>query len=191
MAQLFDIAFTIIAGVIAIITGALVLWDFWVTRTIRQAERETIPIRIRKPLSYSQFLIAMEKMYRILDESRFVPDLVVGVHYQGLSFAALLAKLLYRPIRIAEVVYATDAKREGDRVIFDFDPGSFLRGKNVLIVDNSMQTGRTLRMVYDEVARYALNARTLVIYKKAGAARSEITPDFVLFYSVEPLRFLR
>lgn len=60
---------------------------------------------------------------------------------------------------------ATDAKRESDRVSFDFDH-AFLSGKNVLIVDNSMQTGRTLRMLYDEVSKNALHTRTLVLYRR-------------------------
>lgn len=181
----------IISTIIAIGTGVLVIWDFLVTRTIKRAQRDTIPIRISRPLSYAQFLQGMDKASIVLNECRFIPDVVIGVHYQGVSFAAILARLIYKPLRMAEIHYASGTRGGSDSVVFDFEDATFLPGKNVLIIDNSMQTGRTLRMVYDAVNKYALHTRTLLIYKKSGTATSEITPDFVLFYSVEPIRFLK
>ncbi|MBA3961753.1 MAG: hypothetical protein H0X40_07620 [Chthoniobacterales bacterium] len=187
---IFLTAFAIVTGLVTLLAGALAFNDAYVSRRIERAEADTVPLKIRKSLSYSQFVAGMAKAHAILDEVRFVQDVVVGVHYMGASFGAILAKQLYIPLKIAEIVYATGASTQADRVAFAFDV-SDLKGKNVLIVDNSIRTGRTLKMVYDQIAPHALHTKTLVVYKSTAGAVSSITPDIVLFHSDTPIKFLR
>jgi hypoxanthine phosphoribosyltransferase len=190
--QIIWLAISIIAAVVTIVVGIISCYDYYLSAKINRAEKETIPIRIRKSLTYSQFHKGLEKIHRILDEMRFVPDVVIGIHYQGLSFAALLAKLFYVPIKNAEIIYEErENQRDIDKVIFDFDPNTYLMDKNVLIVDNSIQTGRTLKMVRDEVVKYTPRIKTLVLYKKTELAQSVIQPDLILFSSDQPRRLLK
>lgn len=187
---MFLTGLAIVTGFVTLVAGGVTLYDAYVSRRIERAEAETIPVKIRRSLSYGQLVAGISKACKILDEVRFVPDLIVGVHYMGLSFGALLAKQLYIPVKIAEIVYASGASQATDRAVFDFNLTE-LSGRNVLIVDNSIRTGRTLKMVFDEVAKHALRTKTLVVYKSTAGAVSAITPDFVLFHSDAPLRFLR
>jgi|ERR1051325_9232247 hypoxanthine phosphoribosyltransferase len=186
------LAISVIAAIVTIVVGIISCYDYYLSIEINRAEKETIPIRIRKPLTYSQFYKGLEKIHRILDEMRFVPDVIIGIHYQGLSFAAILAKLFYVPIKNAEIIYEErENQRDIDKVVFDFDPVPYLTDKKVLIVDNSIQTGRTLKMVRDEVNRYTPRIKTLVLYKKTELAQSVIQPDLILFFSDQPRRMLK
>ena len=147
---------------------------------------------MRKSLTYAQFYNSLHKFKLILDEERFVPDIVLGVHYQGLSFAALLARLLYRPVKGVEVFYNTaEAPHKCERVLLDFDAERLLRDKKILIVDNSLKTGKTLKMIFDAVTPYSQHVKTLVIYKKNHHFDNHFKPDWILFYSPRPRKFLK
>ncbi len=182
---------TYIGSVLAIMIGGVSLYDFYVSTRIKGGLRKSLPIKLRKSLRYSQFELAVDRVCDVLDESRFVPDIVVGIHYTGLSMAAIIAKKLYKPVVRAEIKY----KSEGDSHIFESLSLDFvvdrLANKKVLIVDNSMITGSTLRAVKEEVKKCTDSVLTLVIYDKDRDHEPQIVPDITLFSSCRPKKFLR
>jgi len=183
---------TIVGAVLSILLGGWAIYDIYLSLKIKGRIYKTLPIKLRKSLRYSQFDIALDRVCRVLDEVRFLPDIIVGIHYKGLSVAALIGKKLYRPVACAKINYSSD----GDSHIIkslslDFDATEKLKGKKVLIVDNSMITGATLRAVREEINKYTNEILTLVIYDKDRDNPPLITPDITLFASSRPKRLLR
>ena len=74
-------AITIIGGVITLIVGGFTAYEKMKSAQIKRAKQSSIPIKIRKSVSYSQFYESMKKAEEILDEARFVPTVILGIHY--------------------------------------------------------------------------------------------------------------
>lgn len=160
-------------------------------KQIEIASKDTIPIDIKQSISYSQLYRGLERIEDILDKSRFIPDVIVCIHYMGTAFGAILGHIMFKPIYTAVVKYRTEGNRvECEGVFFSFKAAEVLKNKSALIVDNSIHTGRTLRMVHDEVRKYTSKVKTFVVHQRSSASHTEITPDYVLFRSVKPVRLL-
>ena len=178
---MFDTIIKIIAffgTVVTLVVGCWEVYDIYLSRKIKRGVRASLPFRFKRSITNSQFERALDTARNVLDEIRFHPDVVVGVHYQGLSFAALIAKRLYKPVVRAEIIYTS----EGDKHIFDsvrldFDPKARIAHKKVLIVDNSMITGATLRAVKEEIEKFTDQTLTLVVYDKDRYHDTQITPE--------------
>ena len=160
-------------------------------KQIETVGKATIPINIKRSVSYSQLYKGLERINDILDETRFKPEVIVCVHYMGTAFGAILGHIMFKPIYTAVVQYGADRDRvRCDRVLLPFQADRILKGKKVLIVDNSIHTGRTLKMVREEVEKHTSEVRTFVIHQRASVVEVEITPDYVLFRSESLVRFL-
>lgn len=180
------------ATLVTLLTGVVVLYDWRTSSQIEQASKDSLPILIRRSITYSQLYAAMRQFGQVLDEDRFVPDLILGIHYQGTAFAMLLGKIKYIPVRHVEVTYVGEKDAHlCQNVTFAFNADK-LRGKRVLIVDNSERTGRTLRMVAEAVSRHAAREiRSVIVHRVVNKATDASKADYVLFYSRRRFRFLR
>lgn len=190
--QIAGLCFTVATGLISVLAGLAALHDYVTSFSISKMSQEGIPIRIRRSIRYTQFEAAMKKMAAILDEGRFKPDVIIGIHYQGTAFAATLGKMMYVPILPAVVKYGDDAgKHTCVSVTFPFNANARLKGKRVLLVDNSMRSGKTMQLARDEVMRFTKTVKTMVVVQKYGSEDPFVAPDYVLFRALKPITFLR
>jgi len=137
-------------------------------RQIEAVDKETIPINIKRSVSYSQLYKGLERINGILDETRFKPEVIVCVHYMGTAFGAILGHIMFKPIYTAVVKYGADRDRvKCERVSLPFQAERILKGKKVLVGDNSIHTGRTLKMICEEVEKHTSEVRTFVIHQRA------------------------
>jgi|GEM_PF-2490451 len=170
-------------------TIALVIYyrDHHINKKIQKASVDRIPIRINRPITYKSFKKGISFIRDLLKEQRFEPDFIIGVHYGGMAIAAELGKQMYKPILKAEVQYhMSNNVPVCDTVIFLFDP-TILTDKKVLVVDNSIRSGITLKKTIDEAHKHTNKVKSLVAYKKDESSLSHITPNYILFQSKKPL----
>jgi hypoxanthine phosphoribosyltransferase len=132
----------------------------------------------REVLGWLEFGDASRSLARDVVESGFLPDFVIAIARGGLLPAGALA-------------YATGTKSCGSlNVEFYSDIDTTLPepvilppmldneplvGKNVLLVDDVADSGRTLALVVDLLERVGVNVKTATLYSKP---RSVIEPDF-------------
>lgn len=176
-----------ITSLIGLYASALQINDHQMSRRVLKAKFESLPIRIRKGISYSQLLSSVKITQEVLDELRFYPDLIIGIHYNGLSFATLIAKQLYCPIHHASIHYGTETGRHiPDTALLSIELDE-LQGKRVLLVDNGMQTGTTLEFIRSILESNNAMVKTLIFYQKGTDLNVPRKPDIVLFHSKKPL----
>lgn len=181
--------------VLTIVTSAVTLWggllqalDYRMTRLVARAV--VFPIKIRRSVSYANYLRAVDQLRQVIDARRLVPDIVVGVHYGGLGPAAEIAKVWRRPVRQVEVrVGHVGGEPVCEAVTPKFDLTE-LAGQVILVVDNRIRSGRTLERVVALLRPHARDVRTCVIHKPTPYAGNFHEPDFVLFESSHPLKNL-
>ncbi len=187
---MLDILGLIAGGSISLVglyAAALQISDHQMSKKVRAAKFASLPVPIRKGITYRQLLHSVKTAKDVLDEIRFFPDAIIGIHYNGLSFGSLIAKELYAPIHHALIHYVTDTGRHiCDSVLFSIDPTE-LQGKSVLLVDNSIDTGATLEMVRSLLEKNGVAVKTLIFYQKENNLYSPRRPDIVLFASKKPL----
>jgi hypoxanthine phosphoribosyltransferase len=186
------IAVTALTTGVTLIAGGIAIYDAYLARTVHKAEPGDFPIRIRRSISYGHVYEAFRKLQHRLDADRFAPEVVVGIHYEGTSYGAILAKQLYRPIVTARVTYDhRGSDQHLEDIEFMCDKAEWLAGKKVLIVDNSIKSGETLEAVSRFVGEYAKGVRTLVVYRDDSKAKARFTPDYILFCSKKHLRLVK
>ncbi|WP_052450425.1 phosphoribosyltransferase [Actinomyces polynesiensis] len=145
------------------------------------AERET--------LTWEAFGTATRDLSRAIVESGWVPDLIIAVARGGLLPAGAISYAMgVKAIGTMNVEFYTgvDETLAEPRLLPPLMDVSAISGKNVLVVDDVADSGRTLRMVMDLIAENGLSldgaaavpvdARCAVIYEKP---RSVISPDYV------------
>ena len=176
-----------ITSLIGMYASALQINDHQMSRRVLKAKFESLPIEIRKGVTYRQLLNSVKTAHEVLDEIRFSPDVVMGIHYNGLAFASLIAKQLYCPIHHASIHYGTETGRHiPDTALLSIELDE-LAGKRVLLVDNSMQTGTTLEFVRAMLEEGGAMVKTFVFYQKGTDMNAPRKPDLVLFHSKKPL----
>jgi hypoxanthine phosphoribosyltransferase len=112
------------------------------------------------------------------------PVTVVGVLTGCLIFVADLIRRLDLPVRIAFIQassYRGTATTAGElRVSSELLPD--LRGRHVLLVDDILDTGRTLARVVGQLRECgAASVRTAVLLRKVGRQEVPFEPDFIGF----------
>ena len=112
------------------------------------------------------------------------PLVVVGVLTGSIVLVADLIRRLECPIELSMVSassYRGKATAPG-RLELRLDSLSDLAGRDVLLVDDIFDTGRTLEALVAELRRRgAASVRSLVLVQKAGRAEVAMQPDFVGF----------
>lgn len=177
------------SSVVTLITGYWYVQERNLSKNVNRATLEDLPLKINRSISFSQYLLGLKIILDLLKEQRFEPDIILGIHYGGTVVAADLGKLDYIPFKTVDIHYHSQGNKPiCDSVIFDFDKEILLRNKKVLIIDNSIRSGRTLQMTYNEVTKYTSNIKTLVLYDKGEESKKYINPDYTIYKSLKPLK---
>ncbi len=112
------------------------------------------------------------------------PVTIVGVLTGCLVFLADLIRRLDFPLRITLVQASSykGATTTGGALTVQDDLLGDLKGRHVLIVDDILDTGKTLRhMTTMMEARGVASVRIAVLMRKLGRQIIELEPDFVCF----------
>lgn len=112
-----------------------------------------------------------------IEKEHYRPEMIIGVLKGGIIPARIMSDLLdieemgIIGVRFYKGVSLREAKPE-----LTIPPTPNVRGKNVLVVDDVIETGRTLQLVIDELYRYGVReVKTLSLYVKKW---SPILPDY-------------
>lgn len=140
----------------------------------------------------SRFLIPSweeihESVLRLVDDilvNGYKIDLIVGILRGGYVVARILCDLLKaNDIGVVEVKFYRGVEEKAERPIITQPLTADVRGKNVLIVDDVVDSGRTLEIVTEQVRlRGAKNVKSAVLYYKP---KSIIKPDYFVHETVE------
>jgi len=125
----------------------------------------------------------------IVERCQGTGDLVlVGVQRRGVDLAERLAKLVEaldgHPVETAKLditLYRDDLQAAGARpVLSETDLPDELDGRTVVIVDDVLHTGRTIRAAMDELADFGRPRRILLcVLVDRGGRELPIQPDIV------------
>jgi len=125
----------------------------------------------REVLTWDQFGVASRELARDVLTSGFVPDVVVAIARGGLLLAGSIAYALGAKSCGAMNIefYTGVGERLPEPIMLPpmFDD-STLDGKNVLLVDDVSDSGRTLAMVDQLLKASGATVRTVVLYTKPG-----------------------
>ena len=107
---------------------------------------------------------------------------VVPILAGALIFVADLIRRLPMRAQIGLLLASSYSGTRGGEPQVLFAPGSQIAGRDVLIVDDILDSGRTLLAVKRELSRHApARLRSCVLLRKPGKAPAEARADFVGF----------
>ncbi|GAA1709180.1 phosphoribosyltransferase [Isoptericola hypogeus] len=132
----------------------------------------------REVLTWTTFPVAIRELAERVVASGFVPDVVVAVARGGLVPGGAMAYALgTKGVGTLNVEFYTDIGQTLDdpRVLPPLMDTSDLPGSKVLVVDDVADSGRTLALVMDMLAKHGAEARSVVLYTKP---RTIIRPDY-------------
>lgn len=109
--------------------------------------------------------------------------LVVGVLKGSFVFMADLLREIDLPLMLDFIkVHSYNKTRSVGEVSFDLDLSYDLKGKDVLVVEDILDTGRTLKNVCDHFSkRHANSIKTAVLLDKPSRRVVDITADYRCF----------
>ncbi len=125
-----------------------------------------------------------DEIMRTYDQNEQPELLIVAIMTGSLIFLADLVRALPLPLRIAIMVVSNypGATTQAKGVQINYDLKEDIRGKNVLVVDDILDTGQTLSAVVDVIRqRGAGSVRTCVLLDKLLGTPKQLSPDFVGF----------
>lgn len=133
----------------------------------------------REVLGWEEFGQASRELATDVVESGFDVDIVVAVARGGLLLAGAVAYALgTKNCGSINVEFYTDIEERLPEPVLHppLLDAPALTGKNVLIVDDVSDSGRTLAMVVDLLRDHGAVVRTLTLYSKP---RTVLVPDYV------------
>lgn len=121
---------------------------------------------------------------RINADYRSTPLTIVGVLTGSLIFVADLIRHLDMPLRVgflrASSYRGTDTEPGRLHIVPELMPD--VEGRNVLLIDDILDTGQTLQALVAHVSQHgAATLRTGVLLRKIGRQRLPIEPDYCGF----------
>jgi hypoxanthine phosphoribosyltransferase len=128
-------------------------------------------------LTWKKIHEASLKLASEIARERLEIDLIVGILRGGYIVARILSDMLgTENIGVVEVKFYKGIEERAERPIITQPLTADVKGKNVLVVDDVVDSGRTLEIVTEQVRlRGARSARTAVLFYKP---KSIIRPDF-------------
>jgi len=107
-------------------------------------------------------------------------DLIVGIARGGLIPAVRMSHIMDNILmRVMDVKFYTDIKEHAEMPRITVPLTEPVEGKNVLIVDDVADTGKTLKVVREDIVKKgAKDVRIAVIAKKP---QSIVDPDYYIF----------
>jgi len=132
-------------------------------------------------ISWKELHLALVKLAAKVKMSEYKPSIVIGVLKGGLIPARIMADLLavselgFIGVRFYKGVSKREAKPE-----ITLPPMPSVSGRKVLLIDDIVDTGRTIQLAVDELYRYgAAEVKSMAIYVKKW---SPVIPDY--YYKV-------
>jgi len=108
--------------------------------------------------------------------SGFKPDVILGVSRGGWIPARVLSDLLENPnLANIRVEFYSGIYETSKRPVITQPPSLSVKDKRVLIVDDIVDTGESIRLVYDELSGEAKEVKTATLYHKPW---SILRPDY-------------
>lgn len=142
----------------------------------------SFPLKLTRPLNYSEYRKLLSLFSSHLEKTKHVTiDAYVGVNVSGIGVAAELSNsghyhpLLHMGVKVQTVNGAPHAYG----VVPYFELSEF-ENKTVLVVDNSIRTGHTLKLVVDALTGANINVVTFVAYASRLSDGQQIEPDYLL-----------
>lgn len=155
----------------------------------RRSKPAVVPVRLRGPvdrvlITEGQLARRVRTVGKDIDRDFLGREMVVVALLGGaVMFLADLTRNLRQPLRLHFINVAGDSE--------DLDPGEFVfakelpvdvRGRDVLVVDNLLASGKTLSRVLDQLrALRPRRIRTCVLLNKASRRTEPVEPDYVGF----------
>ncbi len=133
----------------------------------------------REVLTWESFGTACRELATLVAASSFRPDILVAVARGGLVPGGGLSYALGIKLTDAiNVEFYTDVEETLPAPVLlaphlDIDS---IAGRQILVVDDVADSGRTLSLVLDLLQHHGAEARSAVLYAKP---RSEVVPDYV------------
>lgn len=184
----FLIIFSIATGCVTLWSGGVQALDYRMARTVARAE--SFPIKIRRPVTYASYLHAVDQFRQAVNRKQLVPDVVIGIQYSAMGPAAEIAKIWRLEVwRVETRLREIEGSLVCEGVAPKFDL-NLLIGKRVMVVDNSIRSGRTLHEVVGLLRPHAAEVTTCVLHRPSPEAGSFQEPDFVIFESKHSLKHL-
>jgi len=109
----------------------------------------------------------------------FSPELVVGIAHGGVIVGATVASILHRdmfPIKFSRRVNARVLRKRFKVLV---PPTAELKGKRVLLVDDSSNTGETLKEAMAQIKKF----KPAAVFTAVLVRRGEFQPDSYAVYS--------
>jgi len=144
------------------------------------------PLRLYRRLKYSDYrrvLYGFSRYYAEVDHFR--PAAIIGIHVGGIAVAAELARSAgqYCPIHMIELKRNNPDEPPAQNQVFPkFDPETF-RDQQVLVVDNSIRSGKTLQTVTELLKEHGVIFRTCIAYRESELDGEWMEPDYVIMES--------
>jgi len=111
----------------------------------------------------------------------YTPEVLVGVARSGLVPAVLLAKLLK-----IEEVHAVQSHRVGTKRVVSAAVLGGMKGKQVLLVEDMLESGSSLRAAKEFLEHEGATVRTACLYT---LPTTEVVPDYFLREVPEVIAF--
>ena len=127
-------------------------------------------------------------LVRKVIESRYLPDVIVGILRGGYIVARIVADILnIEELGVVEVKFYRSIGERAERPVITQPLILDVRDKNVLIVDDVVDSGRTLEIVSQQVRlRGAKNIKSAALFVKP---RSIINPDYYIIKTTKWVLF--
>ena len=123
-----------------------------------------------------------EAIWTLVDHVRkeYNVDIIVGIARGGLIPAVRMSHIMDNILmRVMDVKFYTDIERHTEMPEITVPLTEPVQGKNVLIVDDVADTGKTLKVVKEDIIQKgARDVRIAVIAKKP---KSIVDPDYYIF----------
>ena len=123
-----------------------------------------------------QLLIELAEKIR---KSNYRPDLILGISRGGWPPARVISDFLENPnIANIKVEFYTDVSKMSKEPIITQTISTPVEGKNILLVDDVADTGKTLKLVYNKlIENNAKDIKVATLYYKP---KSIFKPDFFM-----------
>lgn len=140
---------------------------------------DSADLDVKEIMTWELFGRATRELAQTIVDSGFEPEIVIAVARGGLLPAGALSYALGVKLSDAiNVEFYTDVHETlPDPVLLEplLDMNS-IQGKQLIVVDDVADSGRTLKMVLDILENAGAVARSAVLYSKS---QSVVSPDFV------------
>ena len=180
--------FGVVAAFVGLTAGIVTINEFRISRRLRRIT--TFPIKISRAVSFSQYRNALKNCADQISASSHLPQVVVGVQYGGMPAASDVAKFCHADLRRVRTILSGEDPPICESVELEFDP-KVLTDKHVLVVDNCIHTGTTLRKVVEAIPSHAASVHSLVAHKNdSGHVANVYEATYYLFESKKKLDHL-